>query len=233
MLRIDLQPEEAGMPGFRWTIAPLALLTMSACVSQDCANVYDGHYAGRPQHKAIAMGGGTCFSVWGRADQEAAKRDAVQNCMRAGGSSCSVVAVDGQYTGMTIRESEQITGAINDVLTVAGAVATGYVAARGGASMPYATPSPGQPSPMNTGQQASCSAEDRALRMEMQNLQARMQSGSEGICSMSRHSERLFTRLAALHRRCASVMPDAHAQAAAYDRHAASARQTARSSCSS
>jgi hypothetical protein len=135
---------------------------------------------------------------------------------------------------MTIRESEEITDVLNTVLTVAGAAATGYVAGRYGQTpyTPGTTPASSPSSGVNTGQQASCSAEDRALQMEMQNLQASMRGGREGICSISRKSAVLFDRLAALHRRCANFMPNANAQAAAYDRQADAARQTAASSCS-
>lgn len=220
---------------FRWSMAALMAATISACVSQDCTNVYNGHFAQRPQHKAIAQGQGVCHSVWGRDSEEVAKRDAMQRCTRAGSGSCRIVAVNGQYSGMTIRESEEITDVLNTVITMAGAAATGFVAARYGQTpyIPGTTPSPSSPSPnLGTAQQASCSAEDRALQMEMQSLQASMRRGGEGICSISRKSAQLFDRLAALHRRCASFMANAHAQAAAYDRQAAAARQTAASSCS-
>lgn len=213
-------------------ILPVAVLALGGCVNSDCANIFNGPYAGKPQHKAIAQGGGQCYYVWNRNSEDVAKRDAVRNCSRTGSSECRVVAVNGSYTSMTIAESREIMDTLNQIVTVGAAVATGYMAGRTGMTpyVPGTTSLDGNRS--SPGPSMNCSVEEQRLRAEMQAIQSRMRGGSEGICSVARQSVGIFERLAAHHRRCASVMPGAHAQAAAYDRQAEAARQTARSSCS-
>ena len=104
--------------------AVLASAALSGCVSgltADCTNVFDGRYREQPRHKAMAHGieDGRCYWSSGHNSAEAAQQRAVANCRAAGNNSCSVVAVDGTYSGLTVEETEEI---MEDVVTVMGVV---------------------------------------------------------------------------------------------------------------